>query len=557
MPEAVDLPHVDPGQPRAHGGPPVPVLPAQAAWTLHGSEATRQLEAAASGAAPPHALMAAAGLALARLLQAVAGPDAGVQVLAGGGNNGGDGLVAARHLQQWGRQVQVHLIGDPLRAPEDARWALDAARQAGVPIREGGADPAAWPAGTWVVDALLGLGASQPPRGPVALAMAGLAASGHPVLSVDLPSGLCADTGRVLGERAVQARHTLSLLTLHPGLFTGAGRDHAGRIWLHRLGQSHHPETADAWLSGPAAAPARHHAGHKGRYGDAWIVGGATGMGGAALLAARAALAAGAGRVHLARLDAATADQVDALWPELMPRPAEALPWGRLNRGDVVVCGCGGGRAVAPHLVPALARAPCLVLDADALNALAADAALQAELARRAARGQATVLTPHPLEAARLLGCSTAEIQADRLRHARALAERSQAVVVLKGSGSVVAAPGQRPRLNPTGSARLATAGSGDVLAGWLGGWLAGLGFGPGQGDGADHRHGTAAAPAAAAPPAPQPDLASTVAQAVWLHGRAGEQGDPRLPLRAADLIDAMCRALPPVTDAPPASRGD
>jgi NAD(P)H-hydrate repair Nnr-like enzyme with NAD(P)H-hydrate dehydratase domain len=149
---------------------------------------------------------------------------------------------------------------------------------------------------------------------------------------------------------------------------------------------------------------------------------------------------------------------------------------------------------------------------------VAGDAALRTALQARAARGQATVLTPHPLEAARLLGTSTATVQADRLGQAQALADSCQATVVLKGSGSVIASPGRTPSINPTGNARLGTGGSGDVLAGWLGGlWSQAL-----AGDG----HGAAAA-------------------AVWLHGRAAEHGDDRLPLRAADLIDAMAASLP------------
>jgi hydroxyethylthiazole kinase-like uncharacterized protein yjeF len=187
-----------------------------------------------------------------------------------------------------------------------------------------------------------------------------------------------------------------------------------------------------------------------------------------------------------------------------------------------VVCGCGGGAAVAPVLPGVLAHAARLVLDADGLNAVAAGAGLQAALRQRADGGLPTVLTPHPLEAARLLGCDTAAVQADRLASAQALAERLQAVVLLKGSGSVVAAPGLAPWINPTGSARLGTGGSGDVLAGWLGGWLAGQ-------------------PA----PVTVTGLQQLAATAAWLHGRAADAGDPRLPLRAGDLIEAMAAALP------------
>jgi ADP-dependent NAD(P)H-hydrate dehydratase / NAD(P)H-hydrate epimerase len=249
------------------------------------------------------------------------------------------------------------------------------------------------------------------------------------------------------------------------------------------------------------------------------VLGGAPGMGGAAMLAGRAALAAGAGRTCVARLDGDTA--ADPQRPELMPRTLDAAVQAAFLVRATVVCGCGGGSLVAAHLPAVLAHAQRLVLDADGLNALAANPALKSALRARAARDQPTVLTPHPLEAARLLGCTTANVQADRLAQAQALAEALQATVVLKGSGSVVASPGRRPNINPTGNARLGTGGSGDVLAGWLGGlWSQSAD---------DDAHQVAAA-------------------AVWLHGRAAEHGDDRQPLRAADLIEAMAASLPAAT---------
>ena len=340
------------------------------------------------------------------------------------------------------------------------------------------------------------------------------------MLAVDLPTGLCADSGRLLGEAAVRAQHTLALLTLKPGLFTAQGRDDAGQVWLDDLGVAPAPDSASAWLTGPEAVgqvlPGRLHAQHKGSFGDVLVLGGAAGMGGAAMLAARAALAAGAGRTLVARLDG---DHAPDPWrPELMPRAlSDALEPTLLQRATVV-CGCGGGNAIAQPLAAVLLHAPQLVLDADGLNAVAADGALRMALQARAARGQSTVLTPHPLEAARLLGSSTAAVQADRLGQAQALAEALQATVVLKGSGSVIASPGRPPWINPTGNARLGTGGSGDVLAGWLGGLWS---------QAADR------------------DAHAAAAAAVWLHGRAAEAGDPRLPLRAGDLIDAMAASLP------------
>jgi hydroxyethylthiazole kinase-like uncharacterized protein yjeF len=286
------------------------------------------------------------------------------------------------------------------------------------------------------------------------------AQAGMPVLAVDLPSGLDADTGHGV---SVQATHTLSLLTLKPGLFTAQGRDAAGEVWMDDLGVAPQGPPV-AYLSPAPPAGPRPHASHKGSWGDVAVVGGAPGMTGAALLAAGAALHAGAGRVFVGLLDGGSL-AVDVQQPELMFRPLDRLDFRALH----LACGCGGGEAVRAVLPRALSTAASLVLDADALNAIARDAALEALLVARAARtDRPTVLTPHPLEAARLLGTTAVAVQADRLEAARLLVERYRCVVVLKGSGSVIAGPGALPCINPTGNARLATAGTGDVLAGMV-----------------------------------------------------------------------------------------
>ena len=191
-------------------------------------------------------------------------------------------------------------------------------------------------------------------------------------------------------------------------------------------------------------------------------------MTGAALLAASATLHAGAGRVFVGLLDNGTM-AVDVNHPELMVRPVEAMDF----RSMTVVCGCGGGEAVAEPLARILSTARTLVLDADAINKIACDSKFQSLLIARTGRLAATVLTPHPLEAARLLGCAVDEVQADRLAAAQLLAKRFHCTVVLKGSGTIVAAPDQTPTVNSTGNARLATAGTGDVLAGMIGAELA------------------------------------------------------------------------------------
>lgn len=501
------------------------VLPAQRRWPLFDSATSRRIEQQALQSAAPHALMARAGLAVARLALAVAPGARRVWIACGPGNNGGDGLIAALHLQSAGWQVEVALLGDNDRRPADAANALQQAQQAGVRLRTG-LQPAS-DTFDLAIDALLGLGQRRAPEGAIAAAVQGLNAGTAPVLAVDLPTGLCGDTGRLLGADVVRARHTLALLTLKPGLFTGHGRDHAGRVWLDDLGLAPTTDSATAWLGGPdalaAALPGRAHAQHKGSFGDVLVLGGAPGMGGAALLAAGAALTAGAGRTMLARLDGDM--QPDPQRPELMPRTPEQAQLPDLLQRTTVVCGCGGGQRIADTLPAVLDHAARLVLDADALNAVAADADLRRRLRARADRGLPTVLTPHPLEAARLLGCSTADVQANRLAQAQALADGLQAVVVLKGSGSAIAAPGRLPQVNASGNARLGSGGSGDVLAGWLGGLWAQAGGGDGSGDGSASAFDVSAA-------------------AVWLHGRAAEQGDLRLPLRAADLIDAMAASL-------------
>ncbi|KQP44253.1 bifunctional ADP-dependent NAD(P)H-hydrate dehydratase/NAD(P)H-hydrate epimerase [Pseudorhodoferax sp. Leaf274] len=430
------------------------------AWPLHGSSATRQLEARATAAAGPHVLMQRAGLAVARLAQAVAPHARQVWIACGPGNNGGDGLEAAMHLQRWGKQPCVQWFGDERRLAPDAAASLQRARAAGVPFTH--ATPELQP-DDLAIDALLGLGSTRPATGDMAACVAALNASAAPVLAIDLPTGLAADTGQATGP-AVRARYTLSLLTLKPGLFTGTGRDLAGQVWFDAL-QDGDTAPADAVLAGPPPMRLRAHASHKGSYGDVAVLGGAPGMRGAAVLAGSAALHAGAGRVYIAALDASASDlATDA--PELMWRAPADLPLARL----AIACGCGGGPQVAAWLPQVLAEAAQLVLDADALNAVAADIHLQ-DLLRQ--RRQPTVLTPHPLEAARLLESNTAAVQADRLAAAQALAERFGVVAVLKGSGTVVTAPGRTPAINPTGNARLATAGTGDVLAGFVAARLA------------------------------------------------------------------------------------
>lgn len=431
---------------------------------LHGVNQTRHLEQTAALKLPTHTLMQRAGLAVAHLALAIAPHAQRIWIACGLGNNGGDGLEAALHLQQWGKNCVVTWLGDAQHAPADAAAAYQKLLNAGIPIQRA-------PSGEFdlCIDALLGLGGHlREPQGLLADWIRLLNTSGAPVLSVDVPTGLHGNTGQAT-LLSVKASHTLSLLTLKPGLFTAQGRDAAGTIWFDALELSA-PALANtkplAYLNPCPTASNRLHATHKGSYGDVAVVGGATGMTGAALLAAIAALHSGAGRVFVALLDD-NALSVDTEHPELMFRTIRSLNLPSMT----VVCGCGGGQTIHTILNGILSSPAQVVIDADAINEIAKDSSLQATLTAR--QRHSTILTPHPLEAARLLAVSTQQIQNDRLAAAQALAQRFACTVVLKGSGTVITSPGRTPAINITGNARLASAGTGDVLAGMVGAQLA------------------------------------------------------------------------------------
>ncbi len=433
---------------------------------LHGVDATRRIEQTAALALPPHILMQRAGLAVARLALAIAPHAQRIWVACGPGNNGGDGLEAAIHLKNCGKQVLVTWLGHAESVPADTAAAYLRLQQAGIMIE-------AVPSGSFdlCIDALLGIGSQlREPQNLMADWIRQIKSSVAPVLSVDIPTGLHADTGQTTSLH-VQASHTLSLLSLKPGLFTANGHDAAGTVWLDTLGVA--PNTLSeyeptAWLNAKPLQSPRNHASHKGSYGDVAILGGASGMTGAALLAGSAALHAGAGRVFVGLLDD-HALTVDVQQPELMFRPIKSLDFASMT----LVCGCGGGHAVAQILLKALSSPAPVVLDADALNEIAISDSLRSALLARGTGGAVTVLTPHPLEAARLLGFTAYQVQNNRLSAALTLAQQFACTVVLKGSGTVITSPGQTPVVNPTGTARLATAGTGDVLAGMVGAQLA------------------------------------------------------------------------------------
>jgi hydroxyethylthiazole kinase-like uncharacterized protein yjeF len=459
---------------RSHAGP------------ILGPEQVRQLEPLLQ-ALSPTPLMQSAGLACARLALAVAPHARRIWVAAGSGNNGGDGLEAAMHLHQWGKEVVVSLIASSGPGPADAQAALHRAQQAGVRITS--SVPTEWlqqmDPQDMCIDALLGIGATRPLSADLRACVRIMNNCLAPVLAIDVPTGLNPQSGQWLGGDsgnnadilAVRADHTLSMIAVQAGLLMGHGRDASGQIWLENLGYlaSQHHVPPLAWLNAPRAEARKPHASHKGSHGDVAVIGGegmaphGMGMTGAAILAATAALHAGAGRVILSLLSGQTSDSV---LPDVMQRDFKRLALEKLH----VVCGCGGGSAVQEVLSEVLQRSAQLVLDADGLNAVAQDTRLHNALRQRAnlhTASQPTVITPHPLEAARLLGCNTAQVQNDRLKAAQELADRFQCSVILKGSGTVIAAPGHTPHINITGNGLLAIGGTGDVLAGLVGARMA------------------------------------------------------------------------------------
>ncbi|MGI4814335.1 MAG: NAD(P)H-hydrate dehydratase [Janthinobacterium lividum] len=465
--------------------------------------ALRALEQRAAAQYPPHTLMARAGETAARFLGARLVRTRGrrppaVFIAAGPGNNGGDALVTATALLA--ARVRVLVCLPQAALPDDARWALAQAREAGVPIVESFDDAAreALASADWAVDGMFGAGLARPLDGvfaTLAAALSARTASGGPVLALDLPSGLASDNGLVISgahggaaskqssarDTAVRATDTLAFLALKPGLYTGVGRDLSGRLWLAPLGvDDGSPSDAPAAVAARAhcvvnapalfmpSIPRRDFAANKGTFGSLAVVGGDTGMCGAPILASRAALFAGAGKVHVALLGAG-GPAYDPPHPELMLHEIDHLP---LDEMSALAIGPGFGRSdrVVQRLDQILRLQVPKVVDADALNLLSTHPALADALR---AGGAATVITPHPLEAARLLDTDVKSIEGDRLAAVRSLSERFGCVAVLKGSGTLIAAPSQALAINPTGDAGLATGGTGDVLCGLIGAFLA------------------------------------------------------------------------------------
>ncbi len=417
--------------------PPIP-MPSP----IYSTADIRRIEKSLADAAPP--LMERAGAAAAEIAAGMVGDAKDVLVLAGPGNNGGDARIVAERLKE--RFFRVTLATRLDEIP-DAKWGL-------------------------VVDGLFGIGLAREVSGEHARLVDYANRQPCPVLALDIPSGIDADTGRILG-RAVRATRTVTFIALKPGLLTLDGPDHCGEIVVRDLGLDVQKALATtAWAAEPAlfreVLRPRPRNFHKGMAGTVGILGGASGMVGAALLAGRAAVKLGAGRVRVGFL-VEDYPSVDVFAAEMMLGHVDDVLGMDL---DAVVAGPGLGTSERAETVVGAVVAsdmPC-VLDADALNLLAEYPELVTACARRSAE---TLLTPHPAEAARLLGASTAEVQSDRIRAAREISGKFNAHVVLKGNGSVLAARDGHWFVNRSGNAGMASAGMGDVLAGILGALLA------------------------------------------------------------------------------------
>jgi NAD(P)H-hydrate epimerase len=432
---------------------------------------------------PSIELMERAGAGVARAVERLC-PDGPIAVVCGKGNNGGDGLVAARLLRETGRPVVVACIASPEDLRGDARENL---------LRLPGEPPVSFGAGeplngcAAIVDALLGTGFAGEPRGAVAQAIDAINADSAPVVSVDVPSGVDASTG-VVAAAGVRAAVTVTFHAAKPGLWIHPGKAHSGEVQIVDIGIPRGaPTVATIGLIGASVLdglPRRGANSTKFSSGHVLVVGGSRGLTGAPRMTALAAMRTGAGYVTACLPNSQQATVAAGGPPELMTRGLPDVDGALTDegveavlqaseRGGALALGPGLGRAPgAQELARRVARrAPLpLVLDADGLNA---HAGRLAELAPRAGEGVSTVLTPHAGELARLLDCTSEEIERERLRHVRAAAELAQAIVVLKGDDTLIADPGGGVVVSPGGSPALATAGTGDVLTGALAALLA------------------------------------------------------------------------------------
>ena len=413
-------------------------------------------------------LMERAGEGLARVIAETVA-DGPVAAVCGKGNNGGDGLVAARLLRAARREVRVLLLDENLSADAAVNLErLDGVEAFAPPRLEGAAV---------VIDAVLGTGFAGAPRERARAAIDAINASGVPVVAADVPSGVDASTGEVAGA-AVRAVATATFARAKPGLWIEPGKSHAGTVQVVDIGiPEGAPGTPDVWLIGDAVLaqiPRRERNSTKFASGHVLVCGGSSGLTGAPSMACEAAMRAGAGYVTAcvpqALMSVFETRLLEVMTTGLPPDGAADVVLEKSERGGALVVGPGMGRTKdAEALARDLARRAevALVLDADGLNAHAG------RLDDLRGRRAPTILTPHEGELGRLLGAGSDEIKARRLHHARDAARRSGAIVVLKGDDTLVAEPGGRVAVNPGATPALATAGTGDVLSGVLAAMLA------------------------------------------------------------------------------------
>lgn len=455
-----------------------PTLPRQ----LYRAASVRELDRIAieEHRIPGFELMRRAGRAAFKVLQSHWPQARRIAVICGAGNNGGDGYVLAARAIQHGLAVDLYMLAAVDRLQGDAHAAYSMALEAGIEPKS--ADAMDFSGVDVIVDGLLGTGLSGPVRGAYRDAIGLINQASRPVLSLDIPSGLCSDTGMVMGATVV-ASSTIAFIGLKQGLFTGEGRAYCGELHFHDLAVP-----ASVLDAVPADCrrldhddlrqylPARPGTAHKGHYGHVLVVGGDHGMGGAVALAARAAGRCGAGLVSLATRPEHIAG-VMAQAPEVM---CHAVHSGQeleplLERPSVIVIGPGlGQQPWGEQMVQkAWASGKPLVVDADALNIIS-----QGRVIAQPRRDD-WVITPHPGEAARLLGSTNAAVQADRFAALEALQARFGGAVLLKGSGSLALDARGEVALCPYGNPGMASGGMGDVLSGVVGALLAqGLGVG-------------------------------------------------------------------------------
>lgn len=439
--------------------------------TILTADELQNLEMRAANQLGADTLMKRAGAAAAELIMKRL-EDAGVEqrrvtLLVGPGNNGGDALACACELREKGAVVNVVLPGGRRPTSALALAQLERWTQAGGTTYD---DPYMTEKADCVVDGLFGTGLAKPITGDYLDAVLWFNERQALKVSLDIPSGLNPVTGHWTGSYpGCSADVTITFLCVKSGLYMCEGADAAGEIVLNELDVSVplSPLSVIGTDEFPRVLRPRVKNSHKGDYGSVAVIGGTDGMIGASILAARAALISGAGHVTL-ECRAEHAPHVDMVYPEIMfaTKPVN------LEDFDAIVLGCGLGTSAEAkaRVIEALNCQKPLILDADALNIIAADIKLQdMVLARRAP----TVLTPHPGEAARLLRRDTAGVTADRVAACRELAVQTGAIVVLKGAGTVISMRSSRTWINPTGSPMLATGGSGDVLAGMIGAMFA------------------------------------------------------------------------------------